>query len=118
MKKTRPTMSCPHCEGESLETFAGEYAPGDEFWYVACLGCGAEGPHGDTEEDACRLWDAKHASQSIARMATADGVAMLEDWIESPGAMLEFEIASAMAVRGLLEVRLWWQWIDAEAEAA
>lgn len=71
MKKTRPTMSCPHCEGESLETFAGEYAPGDEFWYVACLGCGAEGPHGDTEEDACRLWDAKHARHRIGERSAS-----------------------------------------------
>lgn len=68
MKKTRPTMSCPHCEGEDLETFAGEYAPGDDFWYVACLECGAEGPHGDTEEDACKLWDAKHARHRIGKV--------------------------------------------------
>lgn len=71
MKKARPTMSCPHCEGEDLETFAGEYAPGDEFWYVACLGCGAEGPHGDTEEDACRLWDAKHARHRIGERSAS-----------------------------------------------
>lgn len=79
------------------------------------LGCEVEIPH-DTIRPGTGWAEAMR--QSIARMATADGVAMLEDWAESPGAMLEFEIASAMAVRGLLEVRLWWQWIEAEAEAA
>lgn len=82
---------------------------------IAALGCEVEIPH-DTIISGTGWAEAMR--QSIARMATADGVAMLEDWTESPGAMLEFEIASAMAVRGLLEVRLWWQWIEAEAEAA
>lgn len=82
---------------------------------IAALGCEVEIPH-DTIRPGTGWAEAMR--QSIARMATADGVAMLDDWTESPGAMLEFEIASAMAVRGLLEVRLWWQWIDAEAEAA
>lgn len=45
--------------------FSGEYEPGDPFWYVACLECGAEGPHGETPEDACKLWDAKHGRHRI-----------------------------------------------------
>lgn len=61
----RPEMSCPHCDGEELELFSGEYEPGDPFWYVACLECGAEGPHGETPEDACKLWDAKHGRHRI-----------------------------------------------------
>lgn len=79
------------------------------------LGCNVEIPH-DTIPAGTGWADAMR--QSLSRLVAADGVAMLADWSESQGAMLEFEIASAMAVRGLTEVRVWWQWIDTEAEAA
>lgn len=61
----KPAMSCPCCDGEELDLFRGEYADHDPFWYVVCLDCGTEGPHGASEAEACRLWDAKHARHRI-----------------------------------------------------
>lgn len=94
----RPEMSCPHCDGEELELFSGEYEPGDPFWYVACLECGAEGPHGGNPEDACKLWDAKHGRHR--------------------GACLEFQVAEILRHYGLVEVRTVKEWLGDAPKAA
>lgn len=98
-KKRKPTMSCPHCDGEHLETFAGEYDPGEPFWYVACLDCGAEGPHGDTEDDACKLWDAKHTRHRIGERIAAPAHAKAGHDVAENAAMPASETPGESLVR-------------------
>ena len=46
----------------------GAYEDGEVLYQVCCLECGAEGPHGETRKDACKLWDAKHGRHRPADM--------------------------------------------------
>lgn len=61
----RPQMSCPHCPSEELAVMEGAYEGGEVFYQVCCLECGAEGPHGETRKEACKLWDARHGRHRI-----------------------------------------------------
>ena len=61
----KPHMSCPHCPSEELAVMEGAYEDGEVLYQVCCLECGAEGPHGETRKDACKLWDAKHGRHRI-----------------------------------------------------
>lgn len=61
----KPHMSCPHCPSEELAVMEGAYEDGEVLYQVCCLECGAEGPHGATRKDACKLWDAKHGRHRI-----------------------------------------------------
>lgn len=108
-KDPRPTMSCPCCDGEELELFAGRYDDGETFHNVACLVCGTEGPHGADEEEACRLWDAKHARHRIGERSASpahakpaqdvaqNAAAPLLDSPKPPSPLQEAVMSAAMA---------------------
>lgn len=71
----KPHMSCPHCPSEELDVVEGTYEGGEPFYQVCCLECGAEGPHGSSRKEACKLWDAKHARHRIGERHAMPAIA-------------------------------------------
>ncbi len=63
---------CPHCMGRKLgiaETIQGEIG-----FQMTCLGCHADGPRGDTEEEAKVLWNGRRVSlegEAVVKAAKA-----------------------------------------------
>lgn len=82
----RPRMSCPHCPSEELDVVEGAYEGGERFHQVCCLECGAEGPHGSTRKEACKLWDAKHARHRIGEKHAMPAHAQVAQGAAAPAA--------------------------------
>lgn len=51
----RARKPCPFCKCSQIMTWhIGHY---DKPWVAGCLGCLADGPHADTEEEAIEKWN-------------------------------------------------------------
>lgn len=83
----KPHTSCPHCPSEELDVVHGQYEDDGEFYQVCCLECGAEGPHGETRKEACKLWDAKHARHRIGERSAAPAHAQTMNPVAENAAM-------------------------------
>ena len=54
-------LPCPFCGEKELDLISAEYAcrtGGREM--VACLGCGTQGPWGESEQDAANRWNKRN----------------------------------------------------------
>lgn len=57
---------CPFCGCATILTF--HYSHLDRPWVCECVCCLTKGPHGDTEEDAKKLWDVRSSMDVLAVM--------------------------------------------------
>lgn len=59
-------VPCPFCGGRNPtleDIFEGDVIPTEHQWFMACIGCGASGPAGDTPERATELWNRRGCLQ-------------------------------------------------------
>lgn len=69
-------------------------------WHLRGLGYHVESPHEPGQVDG---WGwANYMRRGLQQMLTCDVIAMLPDWHQSRGAMLELRVAEALGMRTLI----------------